>query len=64
MDITNLNQARQWAAAWGFRPRAGILGAALDGLRRCLAISREYGHEQAEQGYQEAFDYLSTLEVL
>jgi hypothetical protein len=62
MQISNEQTARAWLATWDGKPRKGILGAAVDGLRKSLAICRQdprrYGSEI--QGYEAAIVVLTT----
>lgn len=60
MEITNATQARQWLAAWHWQPRAGILGAAIDGMIKCVAIAESQGAKDMAEGYRQALAILQA----
>ena len=58
MNITNEREAQAWLAAWDWKPRKGILGGAIDGLLKCIAIS------ESQDGAAASYDYRQACLVL
>lgn len=54
MTITDVNSAHEFLHAWNGRERAGILGAAIDGLRTVASLERQAGNREAELDALEA----------
>lgn len=63
MEIRNANDARRWLAAWEGKPREGILGAAIDGLRRVVAVmtSGAYAGRYSAEDTRAACEALEIL---
>lgn len=60
MTISNETTARAWLAAWSWKPRPGILSAAISGLEISLRIATEYGHTTEAAGYRAALAVLRS----
>lgn len=58
MEVTTAAQARAWLAAWGGRPRRGILGKVLEGTRQIISYAVEYRHPQMEKDARECLAVL------